>query len=170
MRLELLVEGGFITNGGAVAGIVPGGQLQLAYRVGSFDIGGSVDALFAHTSQSATVPVGNASVASQTVTNSLQILAGPWVRWRLTEVFGIDLSGGVGVSHTTQEIDTGSAVNNSGSASPLAFGGFGGLDFNFGLVRVFAGARYLHASATGTLSGNAGGIAGLAGVGLDLGL
>ena len=171
LRLELLVEGGFISNGGAVSGIVPGGQLQLAYRVGSFDLGGSVDALFVHSSQVATVPVGSAtSIQTGTTTNSLQVLAGPWVRLRVSEVFGIDLSGGVGVSHTSQEIDSAGRVLASASTTPLAYGGFGGIDLDFGLVRAFAGARYVRAVTTDGLQGDAGGLAGLAGIGLDIGL
>lgn len=170
MRLELLVEGGYLTNGGAISGIAPGGQLQVAYRTGDFDFGGGVDALFASSSQSSSVPSSGTAISTATKTSSLQLLVGPWVRYRFTDVFGVDLSAGAGVSRTSQQIEANGSVNSSGSTSPVAFGGLAGLDLNFGLVRAFAGARYVTASASGDLTGNAGGLAGLVGVGVDLGL
>jgi hypothetical protein len=169
-RLELLVEGGYLTNGGALEGLAPGGQVQLAYRTGDFDLGLSVDALFAQASHDGSVSVDGATVTTSTTASTLQVLAGPWVRYRFTDWLGVDLTAGAGVARTTEQIDSGTTTNASGTTSPLALGGMAGLDFNFGLVRAFAGARYLTASASGDLSGNAGGLAVLGGVGVDLGL
>jgi len=170
LRLELLVEGGYLTNGGALAGVVPGGQLQLAYRKGNIDIGGSVDALFSRSSHDSVVASGSSSVNATTTATTVQVLVGPWVRFRFNDVLGLDLTAGAGISHTSLQIDAAGAPNASGTSTPLALGGMAGLDLAFGPVRVFAGARYVTAKASGALTGQAGGLAGLLGVGVDLGL
>ena len=158
------------SQGRTLEGLAPGGQVQLAYRTGDFDLGLSVDALFAQASHDGSVSVDGATVTTSTTASTLQVLAGPWVRYRFTDWLGVDLTAGAGVARTTEQIDSGTTTNASGTTSPLALGGMAGLDFNFGLVRAFAGARYLTASASGDLSGNAGGLAVLGGVGVDLGL
>ena len=96
-------------------------------------------------------------------------MIGPWARWRFTDVIGVSASAGVGVSRVAQSITANGAVNSSGTSTSFAFGGLAGLDLDFNVVRVFGGARYLQSSASGDLSGPAGGLTGLVGVGVDLG-
>jgi hypothetical protein len=170
VRLELLAEAGYLTNGGALAGIAPGAQVQVAYRLADIDVGGGFDLLYAIASRQNQVASGSGTIDARTSVQSLQLLVGPWVRYRVTDLIGVDLTAGLGLSHTTEQIESGGQTATFGPVTPLAFGGMGGLDLNLGAVRAFAGVRYVSASASGTLTGPAGGLAALAGVGVDLGL
>ena len=101
---------------------------------------------------------------------SLQGIVGPWGRYRFTDNIGVSATVGVGASRVTQSISAAGQVNSSGAATALAYGGIAGLDLSFSIVRVFVGARYLQSNATGAVTGPAGGLAGVVGVGVDLGL
>lgn len=169
-RLELLAEGGYLTNGGALAGLAPGVQAQLAYRLGDIDVGGGFDLLYAFADKHNQLQTGGGTIDATTRVQSLQLLVGPWLRYRITERVGVDVAAGLGLSRTSEQIESGGQTASFGPASPLALGGLGGLDLDFGGLRAFAGVRVVSASASGTLQGNAGGVAALAGLGVDLGL
>lgn len=167
-RVLVGIQAGYLTNGGSIAGFAPGAALIGAWGLGSFDLGVGADVLVASTTQAGNVSFQGGSLATSTTTQTLQLLAGPWARYRFTDHLGVAATGGVGLSRVTQSISAQGGVNSAGASNTLAFGGAAGLDLRFGLFRAFAGARYAASTASGELSGNAGGIAGVASVGIDL--
>jgi hypothetical protein len=169
LHLGLLVEAGYLTNFGSVGGLAPGVGVQLGYRLGSLDVGGAVDALFTTGTRQGQVTVSGGSIDTTTSTQVIQSMVGPWARWRFTDIIGVSASAGLGISRVAQSITANGSVNSSGTSTSLAFGGLAGLDLDFNVVRVFGGARYLQSSASGSLTGPAGGLTGLVGVGVDLG-
>ena len=169
IHLGLLVEAGYLTNFGSVGGLAPGVGVQLGYRLGQLDVGGAVDALFTTGTRQGQVTVAGGNIDTTTSTQVIQSMIGPWARWRFTDIIGVSASAGVGISRVAQSITANGSVNSSGTSTSVAFGGLAGLDLDFNVVRVFGGARYLQSSASGDLSGPAGGLTALVGVGVDLG-
>jgi hypothetical protein len=171
IHLGILLEAGYMTNNGAIAGFAPGASVQISYRVlDGFDVGLDVDALVTTSNSSANVQVGGASVATTSNTQILQGLAGPWARYHFSDLIAVDLSAGAGLSRVAQSISAENVVNTSGVSNSFAFGGQLGIDLTFGIARGYIGARYAQSQASGDVTGLAGGLAALAGVGVDLGL
>ncbi len=170
LRLGIMIEGGYMTNGGAISGLAPGAMVQVAYRMGSFDIGGGLDALVTSTTSHNTVNYNSVALDSTTTTQSLQAMVGPYARYRFLDFMGVAAQAGLGISRVTESITANNQVNSSGASTTIGFAALLGLDFDFGLAQAFVGGRYATANASGTLTGQAGGIAGIVGLGVNLGM